>query len=87
MPIDDIILDEQRKVQLDNNIKSMIESGIDEDGVMAYAKDFKTKFGKKKSVGFSQELPPPTMPSGEKLQQVCFGIEHILPLEADLHFV
>jgi hypothetical protein len=48
MPIDEFTLDEEKKSQLDKNIRLMIEEGVDEEGVMNYAKDFKNKFGKKK---------------------------------------
>ena len=48
MSIDELILNDEKRNQLDKNIKMMISEGVDEKGVMAYAKDFKSKYGEKK---------------------------------------
>lgn len=43
-----LVLDDPRKQQLDKNIRSMLEKGASQDDVMAYASDFKSKYGVKK---------------------------------------
>lgn len=45
----DLQLDENRKGQLDTNIKKMLEGGATQDDVMKYATDFKGQFGQKKN--------------------------------------
>lgn len=45
----DIQLDENKRTQLDSNIKKMLEGGATQDDVMKYASDFKSQFGQKKN--------------------------------------
>lgn len=53
MATENLILDEKRKAQLDENLKAMSESGVDNESIIAYANDFKSKYGS----------PKPTAPS------------------------
>lgn len=45
----DLQLDENRKGQLDGNIRKMLEGGATQDDVIKYANDFKSQFGQKKN--------------------------------------
>lgn len=53
MATENLILDEKRKAQLDENLKAMSENGVDNESIIAYANDFKSKYGS----------PKPTAPS------------------------
>jgi len=73
MPTEETILDEQRKSQLDQNLRAMSEGGADNDAIMAYASDFKKKYGSPKSnapsktggeSGARTTPSTPTLPSG-----------------------
>jgi hypothetical protein len=60
MPTREIILDENRRLQLEKNINDMLSNGIDEDGIASFVSEYKSKFGqplKKKDVSFGSELP------------------------------
>ena len=70
MPIDDLILDETRRQQLDKNIRSMVEQGASETDVRAYASDFTMKFGTKKKATTTASSPQgggtnPSVPSSQ----------------------
>ena len=64
MPIDELILDEPKKQQLDANIKKMVDSGVGQEDIIAYASDFKTKFGVKKNET-SQPTGTPSAPASK----------------------
>ena len=49
MPTEEITLDEQKRTQLDENLRAMSEGGADNDAIVAYANDFKKKYGSPKS--------------------------------------
>jgi len=85
----DLELDNQRRTQLDANIRKMLEGGATKDDVMKYASDFKNQFGLKKKVGVVKSLTTssPTPSQGEikitggltPLQPVKKGIEEVRP--------
>ena len=48
--IDELTLAEDKKQQLDGNIKNMLSGGASQNDVMRYAADFKNKYGQKKTL-------------------------------------
>ena len=48
--IDELTLAEDKKQQLDGNIKNMLSGGASQNDVMKYATDFKNKYGQKKTL-------------------------------------
>jgi hypothetical protein len=58
MATENLILDEKRKAQLDENLKAMSENGVDNESIIAYANDFKSKYGSPKPIA-------PSMQGGE----------------------
>ena len=71
----DLQLDENRKGQLDSNIRKMLEGGATQDDVMKYATDFKSQFGQKKnpignaSVDGTKGISPSKLQSQSTFQQ------------------
>jgi len=55
MPTEEITLDEQKRTQLDENLRAMSEGGADNDAIVAYANDFKKKYGSPKPNEPTQE--------------------------------
>lgn len=66
MDTDTLTLDDTKKAQLDNNIKSMLSGGASQEDVTTYASDFKNKFGQKKN----ETSQPDSQPSSSFAEAV-----------------
>ena len=56
---EELVLDSQRRKQLDANIRESLANGASNEDVAKYAQEFKSKFGVKKKAS-EEELPTPT---------------------------
>ena len=87
MPDNNLILDDKRKSQLDSNIKNMIEGGAEEEDVLTYAAEFKTKFGVKKKAESDSSLDISAGPYASGQNPKGFGdivsekISEVSPIE------
>ncbi len=64
----DKVLSKQQLEQLDSNIRKMVDSGLGEEDIMSYAKEFKSKYGADSGPVPTKQVTPVGLPTFQEQQ-------------------
>jgi len=64
----DKVLSKQQLEQLDSNIRKMVDSGLGEEDIMSYAKEFKSKYGADSGPVPAKQVTPVGLPTFQEQQ-------------------
>ena len=64
----DKVLSKQQLEQLDSNIRKMVDSGLGEEDIMSYAKEFKSKYGAESGPVPTKQITPVGLPTFQEQQ-------------------
>ena len=64
----DKVLSKQQLEQLDSNIRKMVDSGLGDEDIMSYAKEFKSKYGAESGPVPTKQITPVGLPTFQEQQ-------------------